>query len=155
MSQKSSTASCPISPDRVNENVARITAFYVILISLLGFITNSAIVFLLLGIDFAIRSFSSGESSPIRFLAKLSARMLNVPAKLTDAAPKKFAAGVGLVFAFVIGLALYAGFPTAAFIAGAILLVCAGLEGFFGFCVGCVVYAKLIAPFLKFPEEAI
>ena len=141
---------CPISADRVNENVARVGAFFVILLTLAGLFTGFWPLFFALGADFALRSFTSGELSPIRFAAKWTAKqVLNLGEKPTDAAPKKFAAGVGVAFSLAIGLLLLLQWNTAALVVGGILLTCAALESFLGFCVGCVVYTALVVPFLK------
>jgi Domain of unknown function (DUF4395) len=65
---------CPVSPDRINEYVARVAAFYVIALSIVGLITSSWLLFLVLAIDFALRSFTSGDSSPIRRVSKATAQ---------------------------------------------------------------------------------
>jgi Domain of unknown function (DUF4395) len=140
---------CPVSPDRINEYVARVAAFYVIALSIVGLITSSWLLFLVLAIDFALRSFTSGDSSPIRRVSKATAQALGLGQKPTDAAPKKFAAGVGFAFAATIAVLLALQLPTAALAVAAVLLLCAALEGFLGFCVGCVVYSVLVAPFLN------
>ncbi len=140
---------CPISPDRINENVARVAAFYTIALSVIGLATGSYLLFFALGIDFALRSFTPGDSSPIRRISKLTAQLLSLGQKPTDAAPKKFAAGVGLAFSFAIAILFALQLPTTALILGAVLLFCAALEGFVGFCVGCMVYSALVVPFLK------
>lgn len=138
---------CPISAERINENAARTVAVLVVFLTLTGLISASWPLFLLLALDFALRAFSNGRFSLLRFAAIRITRLLNIPEKPIDAAPKKFAAGVGLVFSLGIALLLALNWPVAAWTVGGILLICALLEGAFGFCLGCVVYSMLVVPF--------
>ncbi len=140
---------CPVSPDRINEYAARVAAFYVIALSIFGLAIGSWLLFLALSIDFALRSFTAGDSSPIRWVSKATVQALGIGNKPTDAAPKKFAAGVGFAFSLAIATLLALQLKTAALAIAAVLLFCAALEGFLGFCVGCIVYSALVVPFLK------
>lgn len=139
----SNTLACPISSEKLNENTVRLVATLVLLISLTGWFTASWQVFVLLAIDFGLRAFTTGAFSPLRHAGLWLTRRLSLGTKLTDAAPKKFAAGIGLVFSFLIALAFAFQWHLAAGVLTAILLFCAFLESVFSFCVGCVVYAFL------------
>lgn len=143
---------CPVSAKRINENVARAAAAYVIIFSITGIVLNNYLLLALLGVDFAIRAFTKGNASPVRFLALQTVRLLHIKNKPVDAAPKKFAAGVGMVFCAAIAVLLYADLPTAAYVMGSILLICAVLESAAGICVGCIVYTLLVLPFIKQPQ---
>jgi hypothetical protein len=121
---------CPISTERINENVVRLVALLVIVVAVLGWLTGSWLLFLLLAVDFGLRA---------QWIAKKS----SLGVKLTNAAPKKFAAGIGLIFGLSIALALMLnGAVIATSLSGALVL-CAFLESALGFCVGCVVYSQL------------
>lgn len=139
----SNTVVCPISTERMNENVVRLVALLVIIVTLLGLLTGSWLVFLLLAVDFGLRAFSSGFYSPLRQIAQWIAQKSSLSVKLTDAAPKKFAAGIGLVFGFSIALALTLKWNAIAAGLSGILVFCAFLESALSFCVGCVVYSLL------------
>ncbi|HLP95371.1 MAG TPA: DUF4395 domain-containing protein [Saprospiraceae bacterium] len=139
----SNTVVCPISTERINENVVRLVALLVIAVAVVGWLTVSWLAFLLLAVDFGLRAFSSGFYSPLRQLAQWIARKSSLGIKLTDAAPKKFAAGIGLIFALSISLALTLNWEVIATGLSGILVVCAFLESALGFCVGCVVYSLL------------
>jgi hypothetical protein len=154
MSDTTLTA-CPISSERINENVARTLAFLVIAVVLIGFYAASWPVFLLLAFDFAARAFDHGRFSLLRPVALQISQRLGLPEKPVDAAPKKFAAGVGLVFSLVIGLLLTLKWLFAAWVAGGILLACALLEGAVGYCVGCVVYSAMVLPLLRPPPNTL
>lgn len=152
-----SDLTCPVSEERVDENATRVGAFFVIATTLVALYTNWYALSLLLATDFALRAFTNGTFSPLKHFAKIFAIVLQLPKKPIDAAPKKFAAGVGFVFALSIAIAQVAGFILTSYSIGAVLLVCAALESFVGYCVGCVVYTYLVLPvmnkFQQLPPE--
>ena len=147
--QDSIAISCPVSVVRINENVARTAAFYIIAVATAGVWLNSYIIILLLAADFALRAFTNGNASPIKILSKQTAKFLNIPEKMVDAAPKKFAAGMGLAFCAAIAGLLLANLFTAALVMAGMLLFCALLEGAAGICLGCIVYSFIVLPFTK------
>jgi hypothetical protein len=140
--------SCPISENRIDGNVARVIALIIVVILSIGIILKSGIIILLMGIDFALRAFTSGEYSLVRLCAVKILRILKSEFKPMEAEPKKFSAGLGFIFSIAIALSLLAGNFTLAYIIGALLFACAFLEGAVNFCVGCYIYSYLI-PFYK------
>ncbi len=145
-----SDITCPVSEQRVDENATRVGAFLVIVIAVVALYTGVYWLSILLAVDFAIRAFTNeGTFSPIKQVSKLVSTQLNLPKKPIDAAPKKFAAGVGFAFAISIAVAQFFLFANTAYAIGSVLLVCALLESFFAYCVGCVVYTYLVLPLLK------
>lgn len=138
-------ASCPISREIVDESVVRAVAAVVVVITIVALLNTpgvSAALLGLLAIDFGIRGFLAGAPSPVLAFARMIARTRFTP-RPVDAAPKRFAARVGMVFA-VSSAGLYLiGATTAGFAVAAILLGCAALESALGFCVGCRVYALI------------
>lgn len=144
-----SGATCPVSFEKVNDSAVRLGAFLTICLSVFGLYTENSLLFGCLGLDFALRAFSLSRFSPIALFSKFLVPILNLPAHLVDAAPKKFAAGVGIVFCVLIaGFFSAQWFQTADFLGG-ILLICASLEAFLGYCVGCQVYSWFVLPFLR------
>lgn len=135
---------CPVSPHRVDENIARLTAFSVLLLTIIGLVFRSPILMALLSADFALRAFGFSHDSPLRAAAEWEKNLLSLHAKPTDAAPKRFAAGVGLVFSAFVALALACSWYVPALVAGAVLASCAFLESAINFCVGCYVYTFLL-----------
>lgn len=148
-----SNLACPISSDRLDQNTARVVAFFVIAISVVALYLNSWLLFVLLGADFALRAFGLRRFSPLRWIAKWLTTRLGIPEKLTDAAPKQFAAGVGLFFSLGIAALLALSLVLPAQALAGVLLLCALLEGALGFCVGCLVYSTLVLPFLRNKPE--
>lgn len=147
--QDALSISCPVSAERINENAARAAAFFVIITTVTGIVLNSYTILLVLAADFALRAFTNGNASPVKFLARQTVSILNIPQKPVDAAPKKFAAGVGMVFCAAIAAFLLAGLSALAFVTTGVLFICAVLEGAAGICVGCIVYTMMVLPFIK------
>lgn len=135
--------SCPISAERINENVVRIIAFMVAVIATacLIFANYWAIVFLIF--DFASRAFTSGKFSLLRFIAMKIDQKLALPKQMKDLAPKKFAATLGFVFCLLITAMFLFDFPLAVMVFTAVMVLFALLESLFAICVGCYVYSFL------------
>ncbi len=137
---------CPVSNAKADENIVRTSAILTVLITAAAVLVNSYLILFLLSADFAIRSFFSGVGSPLKILSNHIAGILNIRNKKSiDAAPKKFAAFLGMTFSLLAGLLLLFQLPIAAMITASILIFCAFLEGVFGFCLGCFVYTILTA----------
>lgn len=135
--------SCPISPERVNENVVRIIAFIVAVIAITCVVFSNywAIVFLLF--DFALRAFTTGKFSLLKFIAIKIADGLSLSPKMKDLAPKKFAATLGFGFCLLITAVFLFDFYNAVLIFTSIMIVFALLESLFAICVGCYIYSFL------------
>jgi hypothetical protein len=135
--------SCPISAERVNENVVRIIAFIVAVIAIacITFSNYWAIVFLLF--DFALRAFTPGKFSLLKFIALKISNALSISPKMKDLAPKKFAATLGFGFCLLITATFLFNFYTLALILTSIMIVFALLESLFAVCVGCYIYSFL------------
>jgi hypothetical protein len=64
--------------------------------------------------------------------------------RLVPGPPKRFAQGIGLVFSVGATIAWFAGAHTVAIVLIAGLTIAASLEAFVGFCLGCVIFGKLM-----------
>ncbi|RBQ08744.1 DUF4395 domain-containing protein [Pedobacter miscanthi] len=135
--------SCPVSAERVNENVVRIIAFIVALMAIASMVFSNywAIVFLIF--DFALRAFTTGKWSLLKFIAVKISDGLALSPKMKDLAPKKFAATLGFVFCLLITATFLFDFYTLALILTSIMTVFALLESLFAICVGCHIYSFL------------
>ena len=140
---------CPISGESRNERVARIVAAFVVVIVLVAAGLGSpwgALILFALAADFVVRGFGDARRSPLATLARGVANTLRIAPKPVDAAPKKFAARIGIVFSVLSGLLFFAGLPVPALVVSGVFVVCATLEAALGYCVGCKVYALLPRP---------
>lgn len=140
---------CPISDQRVNEQVTRFNAMFAIGIILLAFIMNSAILLVFLMADFFIRAFTEIKFSPLNFASHYLSNTLSLPVKLIDKAPKVFAARLGFLMTAVISGLFIFDLKLASIVVSGMLIFFASLEFLFAICVGCMIYTYLILPFYK------
>lgn len=134
---------CPISPAVVDEPSTRIGAALTLLVAAVGVVTGQSWILLLLAADFGLRSQGRVTFSPIAQLSRGLRVALGIAPRSVNAGPKRFAALIGVFFSMAISLALFTSHPLAAGAVAAVLVSCAALEAFFGFCVGCKVHGLL------------
>jgi hypothetical protein len=140
---------CPISDQRVNEQVTRFNAMFAIGIVVLALALNSILLLVFLMADFFIRGFTELKFSPVSYASHYLSNALSLPVKLIDKAPKIFAARLGfLIMAVISGMFVF-GLSLASLIVASILIFFASLEFLFAICVGCTIYTYLILPFYK------
>jgi hypothetical protein len=140
---------CPISDQRVNEQITRLNAMLVVGILVLAFVLNSVFLFVFLMADFFIRAFAHVKFSPISFASHSLSNALNLPIRMIDKAPKLFAARLGFLMTMVITVLFISSFKIAAIAVATILIFFASLEFLLAICVGCLIYTYLILPFYK------
>ena len=133
---------------QVNENVVRLVAGFVLLSAILTIATGWVYVPLYLSVDFFLRAFTSVKP-PFALASQQIAKVLHLGVKPIYSPPKKFAAGIGVVFPVAISGLLLSGLSTIAIIVTGILAVFATLESVFGICAGCYVYSWVVAPLLE------
>lgn len=135
--------SCPTSAERVNENVVRIIAFMVAIIAICCISFSNYWAILFLTFDFGMRAFTDGKLSLLKFFAIKISIAMNLNPKMTDLAPKKFAATMGFIFCLMITATFIFNFLTAAVVLTSVMAVFALLESLFAVCIGCYVYTFL------------
>lgn len=135
-----------ISRNQLNENIIRIVALLVVIVTLIALAYNWIFLAVILAVDFALRSFTR-ITSPLAYVAKSVSRFLKLRQKNIFAPPKKFAAALGFIFSLLIAIFLYLNLLIPAYITGLILILCATLESAFNICLGCYVYNWIIVPF--------
>lgn len=140
---------CPVSFEKVNENIPRVTAFIVTSLLLTYIFTGYISIILFLIFDFFIRGFNNSKYSLVYRLAKPIADNLSIQGVMIDKAPKLFAARLGGVFAIAISLFHLFQFGVIASILAFVVAVLAALECFFNLCVGCYFYSWFILPLMK------
>ena len=140
---------CPISDQRVNEQVTRFNALFAIAVIVFAFVLNSIFIFAFLMADFFIRAFTELKYSPISFVSHYLSNAFSLPVKMIDKAPKVFAARIGFLMTTAIAGLFIFNLQLASIIVAGILIFFAGLEFAFAICVGCIIYTYLILPFYK------
>ena len=132
---------CPVDFITINENKARLTAFFVLALTVVYLLTGFWLIMAFLLVDFILRAFNLGKYSLLGFLSDAVIKQLKIKSKPVDRAPKRFAAGVGLAFITGILAAIIFHLFTVAFCLAIVMAFFALLESFFAFCAGCYVYS--------------
>lgn len=138
------TDRCVLAGYTVDEQVARLTGVGVFFGALAFLALPSPYLAALLVVDFVPRALGKPQFSLLARAGRRIAGWLQLPASPVDAGPKQFAArlGLGMTAAMVVFSAT--GLGSVAVVLGGVLAVCAALEGFVGFCVGCTMYSLVM-----------
>jgi hypothetical protein len=137
---------CPISNLRINENVARVTAFLIAVLVASYIVFPNPYILLFLGVDFYIRGFTTLKYSPLSWLAVQINELFKWQPHITDKAKKIFSARVGFLFTVAILITFFVS-PIAGVILSLILIGFALLESLMNICVGCLVYTYVVFPY--------
>lgn len=140
---------CPISDERIDEQVTRINALLGILLISASLLFNSVIFIAFLTVDYYIRAFSKARYSPVGFISLQMANVLNLDKKEIDKAPKVFAARIGFLMSLSVTILMTFQLNTASLAVGAVLAFFASLEFALAICMGCILYTYLVLPFFK------
>jgi len=140
---------CPVSSERVDENRVRMTAFGMILLMGVYFVTGNPLFSALAGLDFFVRAFTKLPYSPISWLAYQIVKRMGTQPVWIDKAPKMFAARIGLLLTLITTAAAMMGWSLTAYIAGSTLVLFAFLECGLNFCAGCWVYTYVVFPLVR------
>lgn len=132
---------CPIDFIHINENKARLTALFVFILTIVYLLNGLWLIMAFLLVDFSLRAFNLGKYSLLGSISDAIIKQLKIKNKPVDRAPKRFAAGVGLVFSIAILIAGYFHQQLIVYSLSGVLIFFAILESFFGFCAGCYVYS--------------
>jgi hypothetical protein len=104
-------------------------------------LTSSGVLLAVQAVVFALGAFAGLKYSPYAAAYRtLIAPRLAPPTEREDAAPVRFAQGVGFVFAAVGTVGYLAGLSLVGHVATAFALVAAFLNAAFGLCLGCETY---------------
>lgn len=131
---------CPISTNKIDENIARIIGALTLITIIVLLITNSFIPILLLIIDFAFRSAELSKYSLFANISKKLKSLLNIESRVVNAGPKIFATRIGLIFSLLIFVTLIFKINELTYILSLVFGICALLESGIGFCVACKIY---------------
>jgi len=140
---------CPVSPERVDENLVRVTALAVVFTMGAYFVTGSPLLPALLVVDFYIRAFTRLNYSPLSYVAHHFVKVIGTQPVLIDKAPKVFAARIGLIITSITTLGALLHWPLLAYISGSVLVLFAFLECGLNFCMGCWLYTFVVYPLVR------
>jgi hypothetical protein len=133
-------------PDLVNENAARLIAGGVVVMVVAYLVSGSGLVLAALAYGFVARVLTGPTLSPVaQFVNRVIVPWFRVPVKPIPGPPKRFAQGMGAVLSLGALAAQAAGAETPAFVLVGAIGVAATLESVFAFCIGCRIFAMLMA----------
>jgi hypothetical protein len=138
------TPICPISDKRLNEVSIRFGAGFIFFLAVFAIIFHHTLIFILLGIDFFIRGFTRYPISPVSLISGFVISVFSFKPNWVNAGPKIFAAKIGFLFCLTISILYFSKAYVTGDMAGVVLCGCAGLESFFGVCLGCRFYAMVL-----------
>lgn len=132
-------------PNPVDDAAARSVALGVVTLAGLAFLTGQAWLLVPLTYGFLARVLAGPKISPLgRFAVHVTAPRLVAWQRFVPGPPKRFAQAIGLAFsAAALSVWLTSGWLEARWILLP-LIAAASLEGIFGFCLGCAIFAQLI-----------
>jgi hypothetical protein len=132
-------------PNPVNDVAARTVATGVVVMALAAAGLGWGWILIPLTYGFVARVACGPKFSPLGLIAtKVVAPKLPQFEKLVPGPPKRFAQAIGVAFTVTASALWLAGAPGAARVVLVFLILAAGLEAAFGFCLGCKVFALLM-----------
>ena len=140
---------CPISVEKIDSNVSRLTVFLNVVLMALYIYTLSSVLIIIVAIDYFIRAAIDVKYSPLRFVALNIVKLLNLKKKPINLAQKVFASRLGTICALLATILFFTGNLTGSIVVTALLLALSTLDSVFNFCVGCLIYNYIVFPFYK------
>jgi hypothetical protein len=132
-------------PNPVNDTSARVVATGVVLMSIAFLVTGNGLVLVPLTYGFLARVLAGPRFSPLgRLAVDVVTPRIKVDHKFVPGPPKRFAQGVGLAFSATASVLWLSGLHGAAQVTVAMLVFAASLEAALGFCLGCVIFGRLM-----------
>ena len=131
-------------PSPVNEKAARTVAVGVVAMGIAFVVSGATWLLIPLTYGFIARVASGPTLSPLGQIAtRLIAPRLGEPT-LVAGPPKRFAQLIGATFSIAASVLVVSASVGAAQVVIGLLVVAAGLEGFGGVCLGCIMFAQLM-----------
>jgi len=132
-------------PNPVNETSARLVASGVVAQGLVFLTVRQWWVLVPLVYGFVARVLSGPRFSPLgQFVTRVVTPRLHLQHRIVPGPPKRFAQGVGVAFSGGALLSCGLGAHTLSYALIVGLVIAASLEAFAGFCLGCVVFNRLM-----------
>lgn len=140
---------CPISTEKVDSHVSRLTVFINDAIMIYFLLSLQPIAIFIVAFDYGIRAAGYNRYSPLCLLASLAFKISGVKPKMVDKAPKIFASRLGFICAVLGSVFIIANMPFASRSIIGLFVVLATLDSVFDLCAGCLIYNYLVFPIFK------
>lgn len=138
---------CPISSEKVDNNVSRLTVFTNAVLMIIFIFTLNPILLYVVTFDYGIRAMGYNTYSPLCFLASFIIKLIGSKSKMVDKAPKMFASRLGFICAALGTVFISFNMPMASVSVIGMFTILAVLDSVFNYCVGCMMYHHFVFPF--------
>ena len=140
---------CPISTEKINLNISRLTVGINVILMALFFYTNNPIFTYIVVVDYFIRAFLPSKYSPVKLISTLIIKTLGLKGKSIDLAQKVFASRLGWLCATASLVFYFLDITLGTQISLGLLLVLSFADSVLNLCVGCLIYNYIVYPFYK------
>lgn len=131
---------CPISDNYIDENIARMNAFFTFGLVLIFLLTPFKWIIFLLAADFLLRRILQGKFSVVSRISNLTTGALALKKVSINAGPKMFAANVGFALSILAALFYFTGLHYVSYALAGTLAFFTMLESVFNICAACILY---------------
>jgi hypothetical protein len=132
-------------PNPVNETSARLVAAGVVVMCASFLLTRSAWILVPLAYGFVARVLTGPTLSPLgQVVTRVLTPSLHLEHRFVPGPPKRFAQGIGATLSVGAVIAWFAGASGLSLLLVTAILVAATLESVFAFCLGCVIFTRLM-----------
>ncbi len=132
-------------PNPVNETSARLVAGGVVVQAVLYLVVQQTWMLFPLALGFVARVFTGPTLSPLgQFVTRVLTPRIHAEHRFVSGPPKRFAQGIGATFTVAALIAALAGSNVVPIALVAGILIAATLESVFAYCLGCVVFNRLM-----------
>lgn len=137
-------------PNPVNEWSARLVAGMIVLLTIAYLITGSGLLLAFIAAGFVARVLTGPTLSPVgqlstRVLTPLVERVTGTEGPKVAGQPKRFAQAIGATLSLTAAAFHFGGLTPVAVVLVAMVTAAATLESVFGYCLGCTIFARLMA----------
>jgi hypothetical protein len=137
--------SCPISLNRSDSTIARLNAFYITILLIVFFFTQTLFFLTVILLEYFFKIKNCGQFAPISALSLLTQKIFKLPKKLIDDEPKKFARYLGFAMSIILLIFSLNNLSIGVIIINIIFLFCTTLEASIDYCIGCKFYNLLFS----------
>lgn len=138
---------CPISTEKADSSISRLTVFINAALMIAFLLTLKPILLYIVTLDYGIRAFGYTSYSPLCKISTFVSKMLKWKIKMVDKAPKMFASRLGLICAVLGTIFISIDMPFASIAIIGLFAVLALLDSVANLCVGCMIYNFFVFPF--------
>ena len=145
----SNTIICPISTEKIDSNVSRLSVFITAIFMILYLITLNPVYMAIATFDTMIRGVWDVKYSPVRMMSLRIVQVTKLKPKKINLDKKIFASRLGMLCGIISLILYYFNLEVASLIVAGMWMALAILDSVVDFCLGCIIYSYVVYPFYK------